>query len=47
MENGNPEVIKALLNAGADIFAKNNKGKTVLDYAKNNSVKELILNAAQ
>ena len=45
--NSNPEVIKTLLNAGAELFAKDNKGKTVLDHAKNDRVKELILNAAQ
>ena len=45
--NSNPEVIKALLEAGADINAKSNDGKTVLDYAQNDSVRELILNAAK
>ena len=46
--NSNAEaIIPVLLNAGADIFAKNNEGKTALDYAKTDSVKDLILNAAQ
>lgn len=32
----NPEVIIALLKAGADAKAKDNSGKTAFDYAKNN-----------
>ena len=31
--NKNPEVIKVLINAGADVNAKDAAGKTALDYA--------------
>ena len=34
--NPNPEVLKALLEAGADAKAKNNEGKTAFDYARMN-----------
>ena len=34
--NSNPEVLTALLDAGADAKAKNNEGKTALDYARMN-----------
>ena len=45
MNNSNPEVVKALINAGADIFAKDNEGKTALNYAKDNEIKRIILDA--
>ena len=34
--NKNPEVIEALLKAGVDAKAKDEDGKTALDYAKDN-----------
>ena len=34
--NSNPEVLMVLLEAGADAKAKNNAGKTALDYAREN-----------
>jgi len=36
MVNKNPEVIIALLNAGADGKLKSSEGKTAFDYAKDN-----------
>ena len=36
MYSENPEVISVLLKAGADPNAKDEFGKTVLDYAKEN-----------
>ena len=47
-EDTTPPRIQVLIkNAGADISAKNNEGKTALDYAKNDEIKRIILNAAQ
>ena len=47
-EDTTPPRIQVLIkNAGADISAKNNEGKTVLDYADNDEVKRIILNVAQ
>jgi ankyrin repeat protein len=43
----NPEVIKVLLGAGADVTLKMGNGLTILDYAKkipNPEVKKIILN---
>ena len=34
--NWNPEVIEALLKAGANARAKDKEGKTAVDYAKDN-----------
>jgi ankyrin repeat protein len=34
--NQNPEVITTLLKSGADAKAKDNAGKTALDYAQDN-----------
>ena len=51
--NNNPEVVKALINAGADISAKDANGKTALDYAKDiknsnsEQIKRIILDAAK
>lgn len=35
-EKNNPEVVEALINAGAYVKARDNEGKTVLDYASDN-----------
>ena len=35
--NGDPDIIKALLNAGADAKAKDIYGRRAVDYAKDNS----------
>ena len=32
----NPEVITALLKAGANVYAKSGSGKTIIDYAQEN-----------
>ena len=45
--NNKPEVFNVLIKAGADIFIKDKYGKTVLDYAKNDEVKRIILNATK
>lgn len=44
-DNRNPSVARALLKAGADIFAKDFEGKSALDYAriKNNAKVEKLL----
>ncbi|MGA2761807.1 MAG: ankyrin repeat domain-containing protein [Spirochaetia bacterium] len=34
--NENPEVLATLLDAGADAKAKNGRGNTAFDYARNN-----------
>ena len=34
--NDNPEVVKVLLDAGADGKLKSNEGKTALDYVEEN-----------
>ena len=44
---GNAEVAEVLLKHGAGVNAKNNYGWIVLDYAENDSIKKLILNAAR
>ena len=41
------EIIKALIDSGADIYVKDNQGKTALDYANNEEVKKIILDAAR
>lgn len=40
--NKNPEIIKALIEAVADIELKDSKGKIALDYAKEKDDKEII-----
>jgi ankyrin repeat protein len=37
MYNKNPEVITTLLTAGADVKAKDLRGKTAFDYAQKNA----------
>ena len=39
--------LTSTLGTSTDIFSKNNDGKTVLDYAKSDEVKELILKYAK
>lgn len=42
--NGHQKLVKLLVERGADIQAKNSKGKTPLDVAATPSVAALILN---
>lgn len=45
-KNGNVEIVKLLLGyPNIDINAKDNKGKTAINVAKNQEIKTLILNA--
>jgi len=41
-ENTNSEIIKVLIDAGADVNAKNELGLTAKDYAKENKNPEII-----
>ena len=36
--NPNPDVVRLLLNAGADAKVKDNQGMMALDYAENNAM---------
>ena len=40
---GHSEVVKLLIDGGADVNVKNNKGETAKELAKNNDIKELIV----
>ena len=42
---GNIEIVKLLINAGANINVKDNYGNTVFDYASNEVIKKVIQNA--
>ena len=42
-----PQMIRTLIKSGANVNAKDNDGKTVLDYAQTDEIKRLILNSAQ
>lgn len=47
-KNTTPRMIENLIKAGANVNAKDNKGKTALDYAKKNEkVKRIILDATK
>ncbi len=39
---GHTEVVKILLKAGAKVNAKNNRGRTPLDYARQKQIKQLL-----
>ncbi|TKZ32334.1 ankyrin repeat domain-containing protein [Brachyspira catarrhinii] len=38
---GNKDIVRALINAGADLNIKDNDNKTALDYAENNNFEEI------
>ena len=40
--NGHLEIVKFLIENGADINIKNNDGKTALDFAEENDYKNII-----
>ena len=42
---GSADAVKALIEAGADVNAKNSNGKTALDLAETDEVKELLTKA--
>ena len=42
-ETGNLEIVQALLQAGVDVNAKDNYGRTALDYSKNYWNKYLLI----
>ena len=39
---GHTEIVKLLIEKGADVNAKDSNGKTVLDFAKTDEMKELL-----
>ncbi len=39
--------IKALINAGADVFAKDDSGKTAYDYAETDEIRNILLDAVK
>ena len=42
-EMGRTDVVKLLIENGADIFIENKDGKTALDCAKNNEIRKILL----
>ena len=40
--NGHTEIVKLLMEKGANQGLKNNEGKTALDYAENSDIKRLL-----
>ena len=44
--NDNPEVVKILIDFGADVNIKNDIGQTALDFARTEEIKQIILDAA-
>jgi ankyrin repeat protein len=40
--NGHAEIVKLLLEKGANPGLKNNEGKTALDYAENSDINRLL-----
>ncbi len=46
-KKGNREIVGALLRAGADVSAKDSKGDTAVNYAKNDFIRSLIRGAAR
>ena len=44
---GNTDIVKALVDAGADITIKNKNGKTALDCAKSDEIRKILQNAEQ
>ena len=41
------KLVKLLIDAGANIFIKNNTGKTALDLAECNEIKKLLVKATK
>ena len=39
------KIVQALINAGADVNLANQEGKTALDLAKDESIREMLINA--
>ncbi len=44
---GNADIVKLLLKHGASVFVKTSDGKTALDYAKTDEIKEILKEAAK
>ena len=44
--NDNPEVVKILIDFGADVNIQNDNGQTALDFARNEEIKQIILDTA-
>lgn len=43
---GHDEVVSLLVNAGADVYTKNNQNQTAVDLTNNVTMKNLLLNSA-
>jgi serine/threonine-protein phosphatase 6 regulatory ankyrin repeat subunit B len=44
---GHTEIVRLLVKKGADIYIEDKRGKTALDYAKNNEIKKILLKAKE